>query len=264
VPFGTGGEFAGGGSSGGSGGGGGGGTVTSVSVVSANGLAGTVATATTTPAITLSTSVTGVLKGNGTAISAGTAGTDYSAGTAALATGLVKSTTTTGALSIAVAGTDYLTPTGNGASLTGLTVGQVSGAAALASPTFTGTPAAPTAAVGTNTTQLATTAFVQSAVQQPTGQNTQTLNGSVAGTAIYKEIYTGADLKLYMIHFTGWNDVGTTITYTNAWTYTPGAQGNPDLPSNWNATGAVGKTTIQLPTTAGVAMTGYVVIGPGL
>lgn len=33
--------------------------------------------------------------------------------------------------------------------------------AALASPTFTGTPAAPTATAGTNTTQLATTAFVQ-------------------------------------------------------------------------------------------------------
>jgi hypothetical protein len=31
----------------------------------------------------------------------------------------------------------------------------------LASPTFTGTPAAPTAAVGTNTTQLATTAFAR-------------------------------------------------------------------------------------------------------
>ena len=54
-----------------------GGTVTTTSVVSANGLAGTVATATTTPAITLSTTVTGMLKGNGTAISAGTAGTDY-------------------------------------------------------------------------------------------------------------------------------------------------------------------------------------------
>jgi hypothetical protein len=53
------------------------GTVTSVSVVSANGLAGTVATDTTTPAITLTTSITGVLKGNGTAISAATAGTDY-------------------------------------------------------------------------------------------------------------------------------------------------------------------------------------------
>lgn len=48
------------------------GTVSSVSVVSANGFAGTVATATTTPAITLSTTVTGVLKGNGTVISAAT------------------------------------------------------------------------------------------------------------------------------------------------------------------------------------------------
>ena len=53
------------------------GTVTSVSVVSANGFAGTVATATTTPAITLTTSITGLLKGNGTAISAATANTDY-------------------------------------------------------------------------------------------------------------------------------------------------------------------------------------------
>lgn len=33
------------------------------------------------------------------------------------------------------------------------------------SPTFTGTPAAPTATLGTNTTQLATTAFVQAALQ---------------------------------------------------------------------------------------------------
>ena len=53
------------------------GTVTSVSVVSANGFAGTVATNTTTPAITLSTSISGLLKGNGTAISAAVAGTDY-------------------------------------------------------------------------------------------------------------------------------------------------------------------------------------------
>lgn len=57
--------------------GGGSGTVTTLSVVSANGLAGTVANPTTTPAITLSTSITGMLKGNGTAISAGTDGTDY-------------------------------------------------------------------------------------------------------------------------------------------------------------------------------------------
>jgi hypothetical protein len=53
------------------------GTVTSASVVSANGLAGTVATAGTTPAITLSTTVTGMVKGNGTTLSAAVAGTDY-------------------------------------------------------------------------------------------------------------------------------------------------------------------------------------------
>jgi len=57
------------------------GTVSSVSVVSANGLAGTVATATTTPAITLSTTITGLLKGNGTAISAAVSGTDYAPAT---------------------------------------------------------------------------------------------------------------------------------------------------------------------------------------
>jgi hypothetical protein len=50
------------------------GTVTSVSVVSANGFAGTVATASTTPAITLTTTITGLLKGNGAAISQADAG----------------------------------------------------------------------------------------------------------------------------------------------------------------------------------------------
>lgn len=41
---------------------------------------------------------------------------------------------------------------------------QLNAKAALASPTFTGTPAAPTATAGTNTTQVATTAFVQTAL----------------------------------------------------------------------------------------------------
>jgi hypothetical protein len=106
---------------------GGGGTVTSVSVVSANGFAGTIATATTTPAITLSTSITGVLKGNGTAISAATSGTDYSAGTSGLATGILKSTTGTGALTIAIA-SDFPTlnqnTTGNAATATNVAGGS--------------------------------------------------------------------------------------------------------------------------------------------
>ena len=43
--------------------------------------------------------------------------------------------------------------------------GAVSSKADLASPTFTGTPAAPTATAGSNTTQIATTAFVTAALQ---------------------------------------------------------------------------------------------------
>jgi len=78
--MGVGGEVVGPGISGtGSGGGGGSGTVTRVSVATAKGFAGTVANATTTPAITVQTSITGITKGNGTALSAATAGTDYPA-----------------------------------------------------------------------------------------------------------------------------------------------------------------------------------------
>ena len=47
--------------------------------------------------------------------------------------------------------------------MTGLQT-ELNARAPLASPGFTGTPTAPTAAGGTNTTQLATTAFVQSAL----------------------------------------------------------------------------------------------------
>ena len=61
------------------------GTVTSVSVASANGLAGT-SSGGATPALTLSTSVSGIVKGNGTALSAATAGTDYVAPGGALGT----------------------------------------------------------------------------------------------------------------------------------------------------------------------------------
>ena len=81
------------------------GTVTAVSVASANGFAGT-SSGGATPALTLTTSITGLLKGNGTAISAATAGTDYQ--TAQSVTGIVKSSGTT--RSAAVAGTDYLAP----------------------------------------------------------------------------------------------------------------------------------------------------------
>ena len=97
------------------------GSVTNVSVASANGFAGSVATASSTPDITISTSITGILRGTGIAITAATSGTDFAPGTSALTTGIVKSTTTTGALSIAVAGTDYQAPIGT---ITGLVKGN--------------------------------------------------------------------------------------------------------------------------------------------
>lgn len=65
-----------------------GGTVSNITGVTANGFAWSIANPTTTPALTLSVSVTGILKGNGTAISAAVAGTDYltPTGSAALLT----------------------------------------------------------------------------------------------------------------------------------------------------------------------------------
>ena len=56
------------------------GAVTSISIASSNGLAGT-SSGGTTPTLTLSTTITGILKGNGTAISAATSGTDYAPAT---------------------------------------------------------------------------------------------------------------------------------------------------------------------------------------
>lgn len=86
--------------------------VTSVSVVSANGLAGTVATATTTPAITLSTTLTTpIIAGNGTSLIAAT--TTGTGSTAVLSTGPTLSnpivgTQTQGDSSTKAASTSYV------------------------------------------------------------------------------------------------------------------------------------------------------------
>jgi hypothetical protein len=59
-------------------------------------------------------------------------------------------------------------------------VTQVNGAAPLASPPLTGTPTAPTAAPGTSTTQLATTAFVQAALPAAGVTSFNSRTGAVA------------------------------------------------------------------------------------
>ena len=62
-----------------------------------------------------------------------------------------------------------------------------------ASPTFTGTPKAPTAAAGTNTTQVATCAFVQSAVA-----------AASTGAAKYQGGMTPASYKALTTYKQGW------------------------------------------------------------
>lgn len=114
------------------GGGGGSGTVTSVSVVSANGFAGSVANATTTPAITLSTTITGLLKGNGTAISAAVAGTDYQVPITLTTTGSSGAATFIGGvLNIP----QYTAGTGTVTSVSVVTANGISGSVATATTT---------------------------------------------------------------------------------------------------------------------------------
>lgn len=64
--------------------------------------------------------------------------------------------------------------------------------APVASPTFTGTPAAPTAAAGTSTTQIATTEFVQTAVANAVGnafQSVVTSNTAISGASYKKGMF---------------------------------------------------------------------------
>lgn len=76
----------------------------------------------------------------------------------------------------------------------------------LASPTFTGTPAAPTAASGTNTTQVATTAFVQ---------NKKAPIGTATGTDTYAvtlaPVITVATGALICVRFTNASTGASTL-----------------------------------------------------
>jgi hypothetical protein len=119
-------------------------------------------------------------------------------GTAAAAVITNLATNVSGTLPVANGGSGAATLTGyvkgNGTSAmtanASIPVADVTGAAPIASPTFTGTPAAPTAAAGTNTTQVATTEFVTGAIATATIPDATTLAkgkiqlaGDLSGTA---------------------------------------------------------------------------------
>ena len=67
---------------------------------------------------------------------------------------------------------------------------QLNAKAALASPALTGTPTAPTASAGTNTTQIATTAFVVGSLDQYLILRSVALNVSSAGAFVVRTLGT--------------------------------------------------------------------------
>lgn len=131
--------------------------------------------------------------------------------------------------------------------------------ATLASPTFTGTPAAPTAAVDTNTTQIATTAYVvgQGYLKSATASSTYaplaspTLTGTPAApTAAVDTNTTQIATTAYVV------GQGYLKSATASSTYAPLASptftGTPAAP-----TAAVDANTTQVATTAYVVGQGY-------
>jgi len=85
------------------------------------------------------------------------------------------------AVSAVVAGVSSFNTRTGAVTLTAADVTGVGGAL-LANPTFTGVPAAPTASIGTNTTQLATTAFVQAALGA--AANVSSFNGRTGAVTL--------------------------------------------------------------------------------
>lgn len=112
--------------------------------------------------------------------------------------------------------------------------------AALASPTFTGTPKAPTASAGTNTTQIATTAFVTTAVANKTSVTTATKatqdgSGNTITSTYATKSEVGGDSFIGKIEMfygtldsTGKHPLVGNVTKTN-WQICDGTNGTPDL-----------------------------------
>lgn len=178
-------------------GGSGSGTVSSVSVVNANGFSGTVATATTTPAITISTTVTGLLKGNGTAISAATAGTDYQSPITLTTTGTSGAATfIANTLNIPqYAGTTY--SAGTGLTLTGSTFSVNTSQNIIILSNLTSNGFVKTTG-GTGTLSIDTNTYL-------TANQTITLSGDVTGTGTTSITTTLATVNSNVGSFTNAN-----------------------------------------------------------
>lgn len=230
------------------------GTVTSVSVVSANGFAGTVATATTTPAITLSTTVNSpILAGNGTAISAAT--TTGSGSTAVLATGPTFPTTITVGAAAGTTGSILLKGTTSGTVT--VTVAAAAGTWSLTLPTTDGdsgqflqtngagvtTWAAATAAPGGNTTEVQynNAGALGGITGATTNGTTLTLVAPVLGTPASGTLTNCTGLPTILVANEG-TDATCFVSFFTAATGELGPKTNVALTFN-SSTGALGATS---------------------
>lgn len=124
--------------------------------------------------------------------------------------------------------------------------------APLASPGFSGTPTAPTATAGTNTTQIATTAFVKNAVETATAGlssamhykgavNDDPITTAPTGTFIAGDVVT-YNISEYVYDGTNWRELGTEGSYalsTISVTGSGGLEGGGALNSDQTITHAV-------------------------
>ena len=140
---------------------------------------------------------------------------------------------------------------------------DITGKADLAGPTFTGVPAAPTATSGTNTTQLATTAFVAAGVSGKANIAGPTFTGTVTIPAGASIADIGTTIQAFDAD-TAKTDTAQTFTAAQRGTITtltPGTTVTPDLAvsNNFTLTPAQ-NTTIANPTNITAGQSGSIFI----
>lgn len=181
----------------------------------------------------------------------------------------------TGTLAVARGGTGTTTSTGTGSVVLS------------ASPALTGTPTAPTAASGTNTTQLATTAFVRQEIDSSragldpkesvraattaniTLSNTQTVDGvalAVGDRVLVKNQTNAAENGIYLVASGAWTrtaDASQDTLTSGAYTFVE--QGTVNADSGWtlNTDGAITVGTTAL-TWVQFSGAGQITAGNGL
>ena len=144
---------------------------------------------------------------------------------------------------------------------------DITSKANLASPTFTGTPAAPTAAQGTNTTQVATTAFVNAEIAADLtaaiGSTVQAFDADTAKTDTAQTFTPAQTFTAASVHNGGLTVDGPykqaaeavsalDIDLSTGNYFTKTINGNSTFTfSNPPATGTVGSFTLELTHTSG-------------